>query len=59
LFWLLFVLAISLIIFGHHDPRQVLKMRLAGCFLLVILIVLRLVLSFGKLNSINKDQKDK
>jgi len=49
LFWLLIALSITLILFGHHDPRHVLKMRLVGCFMLFFLVVLRTVLSFGKL----------
>ena len=53
LFWLLVILALTLIIFGHHDERQVLKMRLIGCCLLFLLVVLRSVFAFGKLQPIS------
>jgi cell division protein FtsW (lipid II flippase) len=56
LFWLLVAVALTLIIFGHHDVRQVLKMRLVGCCLLFVLLVLRSVFAFGKLQPINRSE---
>ncbi len=35
--------------FGHHDPRQVAKMRMIGAFLLAIVCLLRLFTGFGRL----------
>lgn len=48
LFWLLFCLGSALVVFGHHDPKQVLKMRVVGFFLLFSILVLRWFFGFGK-----------
>ena len=59
LFWLLVSVAFALIVFGHHDVRQVLKMRLVGCCLLFVLVVLRSVFAFGKLHPIDRSKRKK
>ncbi len=48
LFWLLFLLGAALVVFGHHDPKQVLKMRILGFFLLLLIVGLRWLFGFGK-----------
>jgi hypothetical protein len=48
LFWILVLLGIALLIFGHHDPRQVPKMRIIGAFLLCFLGLLRWITGYGK-----------
>lgn len=58
LFWLLIVLFIALIVFGHNDPRQVLKMRLIGVFMLFVLAVLRTTVSFGKFHPASTNQQE-
>ena len=49
LFCVLLILGLFLLIFGHHDPRQVAKMRMIGGFLLAIVGSLRWFTGFGRL----------